>query len=275
MRPIDFDQLITLEPAGDDAFTATLHDYGDDRGFGGDTLARAVLGARRTADPDRRLCSFHGLFLRPGPVGRPLQVEVERVKDGRRLSQRRARVRDGERAILDVVASFAVAGAGPSFQEASAPDASEPDGLPSDVELARAEGFDDWEPGEVEWRWIERGWHAPTPLEHSGWRAWVRPRRPIPDDPALHEAALAYLSDYGSHWSLARRMGEAAFDFTRFASLDQGLWIHQPVRWDGWWLVVSDSDVARNGHAFTRRRIFDAQGRLLATGSQEGMHTDA
>jgi acyl-CoA thioesterase-2 len=269
-RPTDFASLLTLAPAGEDAFSATLHDYGDGRGFGGDLLGRALLAARRTADPARRLCSFHALFLRPGPAGQPVQIEVERVKEGRRISQRRARLGVGGKAICELVATFAAASAGPSYQEPSAPEVPAPDALPSDVEVARAEGME-WRPGEVEWRWVERGWYATEPGESSLWRAWARPRRPMPDDPGLHEAALAYLSDFGSHWSVVRRLGDA-FDFERFASLDQGLWVHRPVRWDDWWLVVNHSDVALDGHTFTRRQIFDAQGRLLASGSQEGLH---
>ena len=142
------------------------------------------------------------------------------------------------------------------------------------AELARSEGMDDWRPSEVEWRWVERGWEAAKPGESSLWRAWARPREPLRDDPALHEAALAFLSDFGSHWSVVRRLGED-FVWDRFASLDQGLWVHGPVNWNDWWLVVSRSDVALEGHTFTRRQIFDQHGRLLASGSQEGLHSSS
>lgn len=270
-RPLDFAGLLAIEPAGEGEFLAKLHDFGDGRGFGGDTLGRGLLAARRTCDAERRLCSFHALFLRPGPVGVPLRIEVERVKEGRRISQRRVRLSLEGKPICELVATFAVASSGPSYQEPAAPGVPPPDRLPSDVEVAAAEGME-WRPGEVEWRWVERGWYASQPGESSLWRAWARPRQPIPDDPGLHEAALAYLSDFGSHWSVVRQLGEAGFDFERFASLDQGLWVHGPVRWDDWWLVVSRSDVALEGHTFTRRRIFDAGGRLLASGSQEGLH---
>jgi acyl-CoA thioesterase-2 len=272
-RPLDFANLLALEQAGDDAFSARLHDYGGGRGFGGDLLGRALLAARRTCDPARRLCSLHALFLRPGPPGEPVRIEVERMKDGRRLAQRRARVRRGDATLCELTASFAVESAGPAYQEHAAPDAPAPDALPSDAELARREGMD-WRPGEVEWRWIDRGFEAARPGESSRWRAWVRPRQPLSGDPGLHEAALAYLSDFGSHWSVARRLGEA-FAWERFASLDQGLWVHGPVCWDGWWLLVSRSDVARAGHTFTRREIFDAGGHLLASGLQEGLHAEA
>jgi acyl-CoA thioesterase-2 len=273
-RPLEFENLIVLEPTGDDTFSATLHDYGDGRGFGGDVLGRALLAARRTCELERRLLSFHALFLRPAPVGVPTRIAVERVKEGRRLSQRRVRMRVGDKTVCEVVASFARGGAGPTYQEAIAPDVPAPDELPSDEDVARREGFTDWRPGEVEWRWVEEGWHATEPEDSSLFRAWARPRKRMPDDPALHEAALAYLSDFGSHWSVIRRLGED-FDFARFASLDQGLWVHRSPSWTDWWLVVSSSEVALDGHCFTRRSIFDAEGRLLASGAQEGLYTES
>jgi acyl-CoA thioesterase-2 len=273
-RPLDFASVLALEPTGEDVFSARLHDFGDGRSFGGDVLGRALLAARHTCDTARRLCSLHALFLRPGPVGEPVRIEVERLKEGRRISQRRARLSLGDKAICELTASFVAESAGPSYQERTAPDVPAADALPSDAELVRTEGMDDSRPGEVEWRWVERGWSAAKPGESSLWRAWARPRKPLPDDPALHEAALAFLSDFGSHWSVVRRLGED-FVWDRFASLDQGLWVHGPVRWNDWWLVVSRSDVALEGHTFTRRQIFDQHGRLLASGSQEGLHPSA
>lgn len=269
-RPTDFRALLAVEDAGENTFTAHLHDYGDGRSFGGDVLGRVARAARRTCEPDRRLVSFYGLFLRPGPTDRPVRIDVERVKDGRRLAQRRARVVAGDRLVADLTASFAVAGSGPSWSSVTAPDVPAPESLPTEEEAARKRG-ETWRPGEVEWRFVDRVFDDPSPAP-SLWRAWARPRQPLPDDAELHEAALAYLSDFISHGSVVRKLG-SGFAWERFASLDQGLWVHRPVRWNSWFLVESESDVAAEGHTFTRRRIFDAEG-LLASGSQEGIHPD-
>jgi acyl-CoA thioesterase-2 len=270
-RPIDFAALLAVEDAGGNAFTARLHDFGEGRSFGGDVLGRVALAARRTCEPGRRLVSFYGLFLRPGPTDRPVRIEVERVKDGRRLAQRRARMLDGDRLVADLTASFAIAGQGPGWSSVAAPDVPAPETLPSDEERAREEG-EAWRPGEIEWRFVDRVF-LDTSSASSRWRAWARPRQPLPEDAALHEAALAYLSDFISHGSVVHMLGER-FAWERFASLDQGLWVHRPVRWNDWFLVESESDVAAEGHTFTRRRIFDAAGGLLASGSQEGIHPD-
>ena len=269
-RPLDFETLLALEPAGEDAFTARLHDFGG-RSFGGDVLGRAALAARRSCDPARRMVSFYCLFLRPGPVDRPVRIEVERVREGRRLAQRRARMLDGDRLVADLTASFATAGKGPGWSSVTAPDVPAPETLPTEEERAREEG-EEWRPGEVEWRFVERVFLDEHP-ESSRWRAWARPRRPLPDEGGLHEAALAYLSDFISHGSVVRML-TTEFVWERFASLDQGLWVHRSFRWEDWLLVESESDVAVDGHTFTRRRIFDDTGRLVASGSQEGVHRD-
>jgi acyl-CoA thioesterase-2 len=270
-RPIDFATLLAVEDAGENAFTARLHDFGEGRSFGGDVLGRVALAARRTCGPERRLVSFYGLFLRPGPTDRPVRIEVERVKDGRRLAQRRARMLAGDRLVADLTASFAIAGQGPAWSSVAAPEVPAPEALPTEEEMARKEG-EAWRPGEVEWRFIDRVFQGPSRAS-SRWRAWARPRQPLPEAAGLHEAALAYLSDFISHGSVVRVLGER-FAWERFASLDQGLWLHRPVRWNDWLLVESESDVAAEGHTFTRRRIFDAAGDLLASGSQEGIHPD-
>jgi acyl-CoA thioesterase-2 len=260
-----------VDAVGEDAFTARLHDFGEGRSFGGDVLGRVALAARRTCEAERRLVSFYGLFLRPGPTDRPVRIDVERVKDGRRLAQRRARMLDGDRLVADLTASFAVAAEGPGWSSVTAPDVPKPEALPTDEEMAREEG-EEWRPGELDWRFVDRVFLDESP-ESSRWRAWARPRQPLPEDAGLHEAALAYLSDFISHGSVVRMLGES-FAWERFASLDQGLWVHRPVRFDDWLLVESESDVAADGHTFTRRRIFDAAGQLVASGSQEGIHPD-
>ena len=101
-----------------------------------------------------------------------------------------------------------------------------------DVELAKIVGWPD-PPPPVEWRWIEYPSRALTPGETPICRGWARPRRPLPDDPRLHEAALAYLSDWASQGAIERRF-TPAFAHERFASLDHAVWVHEPARWDDW-----------------------------------------
>lgn len=262
-RPVD--EVLCIEPVGDGTFTARVG------GFGGETLGCATLAAARTC-ADRWLHSLHTYFLRPVPTERPIDLLVEHLRDGRRFSHRRVQVRAEGRLLCELMASFAVRGEGIDYQDAILdPTTPPPEGLPTEEDVARAEGWSLNGPGPLggpfEWRWIGTPWR-PTAGEPSRYRAWVRPRFALPNDRALHAAALAFLSDYHSHFSVARKLG-AHFEPMGFTSLDQVLWIHRDLFWDDWWLLTTESDIAHAGRAFTRRILHTRDGRLVASMAQE------
>lgn len=258
--------ILVLEPAGADCFRARLG------GFGGETLGCLALAAARTC-PERPLTALHTWFLRPVPPGEPVELAVERVRDGRRLAHRRVSMAHGGRLLCEATARFAAPGEGPAYRDAP-PAAPPPEELASEEEVARAEGQDPDQPGPfggpLEWRWVGVPWHVDGPDPTSRYLGWVRPRHPLPDEPALRPAALAYLSDYHSHMSVARRLG-AHFDPMGFASLDQILWIHRDRPWDDWWLMVTESRVAWGGRALTHRSLHTRDGEPVASMAQEAL----
>jgi acyl-CoA thioesterase-2 len=258
--------LLELEPAGDDLFRARLP------GFGGVTLGCATLAAARSTD--LALHSLHVYFLRAVPTDRPALLAVLRVRDGRRFAHRRVEVRDGERVCCELVASFAAPGAGFEYQEPAeevAPPG--PEELPGEEDVARAEGLEPTKPGPIggalELRFVDgTPWRPVGPRALSRYQAWVRPRVPLPEERALHAAALAFLADMHSHMPVARRLG-AHFEPVGYTSLDQALWLHRDEPWDDWRLLTSVSDVGHAGRAFTRRTLHARDGRLLASMAQE------
>jgi acyl-CoA thioesterase-2 len=100
--------------------------------------------------------------------------------------------------------------------------------------------------------------------EPALWLGWLRPRAPLGDDARLHAAALAFLSEYRSHWAVERRLG-ADFPRTEITLLDHALWVHRPERWDDWWLVRTSSEVGVAGRCLSRREIFTRGGALVAS----------
>ena len=196
------------------------------------------------------------------------------MRDGRRFAHRRVRVEGDGRLLCELVASFAAPAAGAEYQEAElAAEMPPPEALPTEAQVAGAEGRSLDAPGPfggpLEWRWLGVPWQAQAGSS-SGYRAWVRPRFPLPADPALHAAALAFLADYHSHFPAARRLG-GPFEPFGYTSLDQVLWIHRPLAWDDWWLLTSESDVACAGRALSRRLLHARDGRLVATMAQEAL----
>jgi acyl-CoA thioesterase-2 len=261
-------EALAIEPVGADVFRAELD------GFGGVTLGCATLAAACTAG-GRSLHSLHAYFLRPVPAQQWVELAVERVRDGRRTAHRRVRIRHGERLLCELVASFTTPGEGAEYQDARVEAAPPPEDLPSEDEVARAEGWKRDEPGPLggalEWRWIDgTPWSDPRPDTPSRYRAWVRSRGALAPDPPLQAAALAFLSDYHSHMSVARRLG-GRFEPFGYTSLDQALWVHRDLAWDDWRLLVTESDVAHAGRALTRRALHTRDGRLVASMAQEQM----
>ena len=101
---------------------------------------------------------------------------------------------------------------------------------------------------------------------------WFRARDPLGPDVALNQCALAYASDmtlldtslrpHGVDWNSGR---------LQVASLDHALWFHHPSDFSQWHLYVQDSPSASGGRGFNRGSIFSADGKLVASASQEAL----
>jgi acyl-CoA thioesterase-2 len=260
---------LAVEPVREDLFCARLGGW-EGRSFGGATLGCAVHAAAHTCE-GRALHSLHAYFLKRVPPEVTIEFRVERLSEGRRFAHRRVQVVHDGRLLCEVSASFATELQGAGYQDiALAPDVPRPDALMPDVELAKLMGWEG-EPPPVEWRWIEYPERARAPGEPPICRGWARPRyEPLPDDPRLHAAGLAYLSDWASQGAVQRRFGDG-FGFERFASLDHAIWLHRPARWDDWWLITATSEIAAGGRAFTKREIYTQKGELIASIAQEGL----
>jgi acyl-CoA thioesterase-2 len=121
--------------------------------------------------------------------------------------------------------------------------------------------------------------HVPSPIylrvngEHTARQAvWMKTFGPLPDDPNLHRAALAYASDYAIMEPVMRRHGVAwASPGLKVASLDHAMWWHRFGRVDEWVLFVQDSPTAQGGRGLATGSIYSRSGLLLATVAQEGM----
>ena len=130
-----FTQVLELQPAGPDRFAAHLD------GFGAITLGCATLAAALSTD--RTLHALRAWFLRPVSPERPAEIAVERVRDGRRFAQRRVSVASGGQPVCEMLASFANRAEGLEAQdERLDPAVPPPEALPTEQEIARAEGWD-------------------------------------------------------------------------------------------------------------------------------------
>jgi len=247
------------------------------RVFGGQVLAQSLVAAMRTIPDDRFVHSMHGYFLRPGDVNLPITFSVDRIHDGRSFSTRRTQAYQEGHPILSMIASFQDEDDGIEHQIDMPEGLAQPEELPS---AAEALGNID-HPVARYWA-FERPFdmrHLPSPvfLSVEGGRVshqavWIKAVAPLPDDPNLHRAALAYASDYSILEPIFRRHGLAwATPGLKAASLDHAMWWHRFGRVDEWMLYVQESPNAIGGRGLSLGRIYDRAGRLLASVAQEGM----
>lgn len=273
--------LLDLEPRGGDRFIGRKQAEGTGRVFGGQAIAQALGAARRTVPDDRHTHSLHAYFLRGGSDALPIEFRVKRDLDGRSFSNRRVVASQNGQPILNLIASFQIPQEGLSHQAATMPDVPPPEGIEPDAAIRRRVGAEMPEgplrdlmlrARPIDIRSVEpRNWQNPGKREPRA-HCWFRTVAPLPDDPPIHRAVLAYASDFQL---LSTAIQPHGLSFHRgevkAASLDHALWFHDAFRADEWLLYVTDSPWSGLARGFGRGQIFTRDGRLVASVAQEGM----
>jgi acyl-CoA thioesterase-2 len=260
----------------EDVFTGPSQWQPHGRVFGGQVLAQSAVAAIRTVAEDRFIHSLHGYFLRPGDIELPITFSVDRIHDGRSFSTRRTQAYQNGLPILSMIASFQDVDGGIEHQAAMPAGIPDPEDLPSAAETLA--GID--HPAARAWatgRPFDMR-HVPSPVwfdvkgEHVPQQAvWIKAIDRLPDDPNLHRAALAYLSDYSILESVLRAHGLAwGTPGLKVASLDHAMWWHRFGRVDEWLLYVQESPNAIGGRGLALGKIYSRDGALLASVAQEG-----
>jgi acyl-CoA thioesterase-2 len=270
--------LLDLEPIEVNLFRGRSPQEERQRVFGGQVLAQALVAAGRTVE-DRSAHSFHAYFLRPGDPTVPILYEVDRIRDGKSFTTRRVVAVQHGRAIFNMSASFQIEEPGLEHQ-APMPDAPLPEELPTAEEYREVlkksapPGAETWFDGDraFEERYADPiNWYKPE-KQAPHQRIWLRASEPLPDDPALHQAILAYVSDMSLLDSAAMPHAISWVDpQMQIASLDHAMWFHRPFRADEWLLYVSESPSASNARGLATGSIYTRDGRLVCTVAQEGL----
>ena len=92
--------------------------------------------------------------------------------------------------------------------------------------------------------------------------------QPLPEDPLLHAAAIAYFSDSGMIATVASVLGIWQPGGAT-ASLDHAIWFHRPLRADRWHLHALQGQGLTGGRALALGRVYDGDGLHVATVAQE------
>jgi acyl-CoA thioesterase II len=244
--------------------------------FGGQVLAQAIAAAYRTVDPAQELHSLHAYFLRPGDWKTPILYDVDRIRDGRSFATRRVVAIQHGRAIFNLASSWQKRE--PGVEHAlPMPDVPPPEALRGDrevfAEIARTQPdvkryafrFEAIESKQVE-RIPQSDEGAHPPYKHT----WLRAREALPDNPEVHLALLAYMSDLDfMSTSMLPHGRNLMRNMVQGASLDHSLWFHRPFRADEWLLFAKESPNAGGARGFVRGHFFNRLGQLVATAAQE------
>lgn len=271
--------LLDLEPLEQNLFRGQSQSYGAKRVFGGQVLAQAVVAAGRTVEEGRLCHSLHAYFILAGDASAPIVYQVDNLRDGGSFSTRRVTAIQHGRPIFNAALSFHREEDGLDHAVAM-PEAPDPETVLGEDELARRvadkipERFRANLTGEraVEYRPVDPiDPFNPQPTE-AELKVWLRANGSLGDDPLIHQAILAYASDYGLLGTALRPHALSVFDpRIMVASLDHAMWFHRPFRADGWLLYAMEGPNAAGARAFTRGTVHDAEGRLVASVAQEGL----
>ena len=272
-------ELLRLERLEDNLFRGQSRDIGTKYVFGGQVLGQALSAAQQTLNGDRHVHSIHAYFLRAGDVEAPIIYDVDRTRDGNSFSVRRVTAVQHGKPIFVFAASFQEQEPGNEHQlpmpTVPPPEDIDPVPAPTPEQLAQL-------PPKAQ-RWLNRVGpfeirpvyprdDLRPPKRPPFQQVWFRLGAPVGDSPVLHQALLAYASDF-------HLLGTATFPHginyyqpnVQMASLDHAMWFHRPFRADEWMLYSLDSPSAQGARGLARGMIYRRDGQLVASTAQEGL----
>lgn len=274
-------ELLELDQVDDNEFTGQAHDLGFRALFGGQVLGQSLSAAFKTL-PEGHWCahSLHSYFLRPGTVNDELKFVVQRVRDGRSFITRSVRAIQNEKVIFVMMASFQQPEEGFNHQAQDMPEVKGPDGVLSQLELARM--FQDQFPPMVrekytrdqpfDMRIVDPVNVFKPEIKEPTRHVWLKAEGQLNDDPNLHTCLLAYASDFNFLTTSLQPHGVSyGQKDMRVATIDHSIWFHRPFRMDEWLLYSIDSPSASGARGFVRGQLYNPKGELVASCAQEGL----
>ncbi len=260
----DLDEATRVSSGKGDRLTAALSAAWEIWGPNGGYLAAVALRAAAVHAQIRQPASLYCHFL-SSPAFDVVDLDVTVLRAGRRSESLAVHMSQGGKPVLHAMVRTAADGPGHEHQFALAPDVPRPDELKTLDELigTQARHFPFWDN-------VERC-PVPQELPEPGGdpvvRDWAR-FRPTPcfDDPFLDAArSLILLDTYGypASWQKYRD------DQIGAPNLDTAAWFHRASPGCEWLLIEEECATADRGLLGVGGRVWDTDGRLLASGGAQ------
>lgn len=276
----DFDELLgilDLKQADDNLYIGSHPSKNPVRTFGGQMMAQSFMAASRSLKYPTPPSALSVHFIAGGDPEKDLEFHIVRLRDERRFANRRVDVmQDGQ---LLTTAMVSYLSGGRSLEHGiEPPELPGPLSVPPLDDLLR--GYEDVVPHfvnalrPIDWRytndpaWVMR--KKGEKLAHN--RVWMKAAGQMPEDPAVHAAALVYSSDTTVLDSIITTHGLSwGFDRIFAVTTNHSVWFHRPVRFDDWVLYSTSSPVAADSRGLGTGHFFDPSGQPVATVVQEGI----
>ncbi|MBY0286686.1 MAG: acyl-CoA thioesterase II [Mycobacteriaceae bacterium] len=280
MSTADLDELLAildLRQVDDDTYVGSHPSKNPVRTFGGQMMAQSLIAATRSLEHDLPPSALSVHFIAGGDPEKDLEFHIARLRDERRFANRRVDVMQDGVLLTSAMVSY-LAGGRSLEHGIEPPELPDPLTVPPVDDLLR--GYEDVVPHfvnalrPIDWRYTnDPTWVMRSKGEKLTYnRVWMKAQGHMPDDPALHAAALAYASDTTVLDSIITTHGLSwGFDRIFAVTTNHSVWFHRPVRFDEWVLYSTSSPVAADSRGLGTGHFFDRSGQLLATVVQEGI----
>ncbi|TCP46812.1 acyl-CoA thioesterase-2 [Tamaricihabitans halophyticus] len=251
--------VLDVRQTATDSFTGPNQPVPTQRLFGGQLLGQALVACGRTVPPALTIRSLHAYFLRPGDPLVPVHYTVHRFRSDGPSTIRHAEATQDGTVVFSAFAAFHETTHLPTTST-TCPKPAAPTEGPSEFPFHTGPTARPGQPIEL---------RAAT---SGATGVWLRPTARLPDDPLLHHALLAHLSDISLLRAAVREhrreTGTAQGDA---ASLDHAMWFHGVPRLRDWLWYATTNPSAHGSRGLGLGRMIDQSGTLLATVGQEGL----
>lgn len=232
--------------------------------FGGQLLAQVVVAAARTV-PDKQVLSLQCVFARGARSDEPLEIDVEKVANGRAFATVGVTITQGGKVCVRATVLLHAPDPDLIRHQDGVPRMVVPSALPS-------RGHVDWWDVRFDPRVDLRDPAAIGPPELDLWSRF--PEAPS-GDPVINQALLAYASDLyliatamRPHPGVGQALAHVEISTT---VLSQTIVFHEPFDASDWLVMSHRSTYAGRGRSHGSANVFDAAGRMVASFSQVNM----
>ncbi|EPB74784.1 acyl-CoA thioesterase II [Ancylostoma ceylanicum] len=260
--------------------------------YGGQVIGQALSAATATVGSGFLPNSLHSYFVQSGNVDMPILYMVDRIRDGKSFCTRLVKAVQSGDAIFTVQISFHRPEPDSIKHQLEMPKVAGPDGL-LDMNQLMEEATKDphlhpaaaamirFKRKEIppaffrifSFRPVDVNIFLPGPAangdgkpQQDSFRSymWIRANENIGDDPRLHVAAAAYISDATMIETALRPHSRVGFIPSMALTLDHSIWMHDhQFRVDDWLLYENHSTIASGARTLIEGKLWTRDGRLL------------